>query len=548
MAFLSISLVFAASFAVTPTSLKFAEPQDKATFTITPQNNVVSSYTVTFPSILQENGQPVLFSLANPNDLVNINAAKVITINANVDYNEISIGKTYSGNMIVQNANDANDTLTVPITITSSFCSAGEKGTDLEISDVSIDNSDGDDDEWSPLDQVEISVEVSNNGNEKIKDVFVTLGIYDSAGKNIVKDLEDLDDDEIKLGSINDGDEDTATFNFIVPADFESGNFRLVVKAFSDDLGENVLCIAHASDLDNSVYQSITGDREEDEEKQVIFHNIKLTPSPAQCGDRVQVTGEVANIGDEDYEDQVKVTIFNQELDLNTEKIVRKDLDQGDSELVDFEFDVPQDTQEKSYIIEFKTHYEYDEDDDDYGITSDEEFTQSLRVEGGCGTVPTPQEGSNVVVSAQLNPDTPQAIAGQQLVINARLQNTGTTETNYVVSITGNNDWAQVVSVEPKVVTLAPGQSRDVAIVLLLNNDVSGDKEFVIRTTFDGKTKDQRVSVPIATEPVSNDQLSPVLEHLRANWFIYLIILVNVILIIAIILVIRSMVSPVQVM
>ena len=268
---------------VTPTSLKFTEPTSQLTFTLSNTDTVNAvTYIVTPPTtIIQENGQPIVFSMTpsatigNPPGTYTLPAATLSTpstllmaVNANIDFNEINVGKTYSGNIVVKKCTSSSDcastteTLNIPITITSSFCSAGEQGTDLEISDVSIDNNDGDDYEWTQLDEVEISVEVSNNGTEKVKDVFVTLGIYNSAGKNIVKDMEDLDDDEIKLGSINDGDEDIATFKFMVPSDFESGSFRLVVKAYGDDIGENLLCVAHASDLDNNVYQSITGDRE----------------------------------------------------------------------------------------------------------------------------------------------------------------------------------------------------------------------------------------------------------------------------------------------
>jgi hypothetical protein len=548
LALLNISFVFALS-TINPTSLQLSEPKTSLIFTLTPDASCTSSspcnYIITPPNTLtHDNGVPI--TLTHTGNTNNIYQAQPITISSNVDYTQLSIGKSYSGTIKIEridtaNNNEVKETLTLPVSFTSSFCSAGEQGTALEITDVRLDNSDGDDDEWSPLDEIEVRVEVSNEGSEKVKDVFVELGLFNAEGKNVIRDMEDLDDEEIDLGNIGDGDEDTATFKFTVPADFDSGNFRLVVKAYSDDLKETALCTAHASDLSNNLYQTISGEREEDEDKHVIFHNIKVSPSPAQCGDRVQLTGEVANIGDEDYEDQVKVTLSNKELNLNIEEIVREDLEQGNSELVDFEFDVPQLAAEKSYVLEFKTYYDYDDRDDSYDLSSEETFTTSIRVEGNCKK----PEVKNVAVSAVLDPETPEAVAGKQVVINANVRNTGDSETTYGVSLTGYESWATVVSVEPTTVTLAPGQTKTVTVILQVNPDTQGDKEFTIRTAFDGATKEQKVSLVVGSETVSpgESQLTPVIEHIRANWFIYLIIVVNIILIIAIILVIRSMVS-----
>ncbi|MEN9626431.1 MAG: hypothetical protein RL557_759, partial [archaeon] len=529
IAVMSIMSVFAV--AVTPTSLKFSEPTSQLTFTVSPPSTCASapcSYTISLPTILMENGFQIMLSASgthvapdgNNFKINDITTSEVITIAAsNIDYNEINVGKTYSGNIVITNTNASADTTTIPVSFTSSFCSAGEKGTDLEISNVEIDNSDGDEDAWSALDEISIDVEISNEGSEKINDVFVELGLFDGEGKNIIKDMDDLDDDEVDLGNIGDGDEDTATFKFKVPADFESGNYRLVIKAYSDDVGENELCSAHASDLDNERYQTVSGEREEDEEKQVIFNNIKVSPSPAQCGDRVQITGEVSNIGDEDYEDQVKVTLYNKDLGLNIEEIVREDLDQGDSELVDFEFDIPSNTDEKSYVLEFTTYYEYDEDDDDYGITSDKTFTESLRVEGNCKTV---EESKSVAVTAELDTQTPQAIAGKQVIVNAHIRNTGDSETTYILAVSGADAWAEVASLDPKTITLAPDQSRDVVLVLNVNDNVEGEKELTLRTSFEGSVKEQKIKMFVApTEGQGQqEQLQPVVKHLRDNWFI----------------------------
>jgi len=543
---LTLTIISATTFTANPSSLRYNQPNTQLTFTLTPNDlTIPSTYTLTFPTINQDNDQVVSFTVTGDNvhgDTVGpiLLAPETITVNAvNVDYTEISVGKTYSGNLVITNIADPSDPMNIPISFTSSFCKAGEQGTYLEITDVKIDNSDGDDEEWSPLDEIEIEVEVSNNHDEKIKDVKVELGLFNSEGKDVAKDLDDLKDDEIDLKSIKEDDEDTAVYTFKIPADFEDDNYKLVIKAYSedDDYGEDLLCVSKSPDFDNEYYQKIDGIREEDDEKHIIFNNIKVSPSTAKCGERVQITGEIFNIGNEDYEDQVKVTLFNEELGLNLEQVVRKDLDWGDSEIVEFEFDVPEEIAEKLHVLEFKTHYEYDEDEDTYDITSDDVFKFTVRVEGDCE-----KEVKAAIITAELDPETPDAVAGKQVIVNANLENSGDIETTYTVSVSGNSAWSNLVSLDPQIITIAPGESKDINIVLSVNEDAEGDNEFTIRASYEDQTTEQKVVLPVLAEQEA--ELGPAVQHIRDNWFIYLIILINIILIIAIILVIKSMVAP----
>jgi len=544
-AILAVSMVAAANtFTVAPTSFDFIQPDNNFDFSITPTDpadNVLNHiYTIAAQTpILLDNGQAITFS---PASVEGIGPIPTITITAtNLDYDQLSIGKSYSGNLVLTKDADTSDTQTIAVDFVKSFCKDSEQGTDLEITEVKFDNNDGDDEEWSPLDKIEIEVEVSNNGDEKIKDVFVELGLFNSKGKNIArKDLEfeNDGDEEIDLGSIKDDDEDTAIFTFTIPADFEADNYQLVVKAYSDDEGEDTLCTAKSSDLDNEYYHEISGEREEDEDKHVILDNIQVSPSIAQCEETVQVTAEVFNIGDKEYDDQVRVTLSIPELGLNLEETIREDFKEGDSEVVEFEFTIPPETTEKLYDMEFRTYYDYDDDDDTYDETSDDAFLSSFRVEGNCEVV---QKSASI--TAELDDETPEAMPGKQVIINAELENTGDVETTYTVSVSGNSAWSDVVSLDPQIVTLAPGATREVILVLSINEDASaGKEEFKIRASFDAEMKEQLVELPISEE--TEAELGPVVEHLKTNWFIYLIILVNIILIIAIILVIRSMVAP----
>jgi len=105
----------------------------------------------------------------------------------------------------------------------------------------------------------------------------------------------------------------------------------------------------------------------------------------------------------------------------------------------------------------------------------------------------------------------------------------------------GNSAWSNLASIDPQLVILEAGASKEVIITLNIDADAEGDKEFTIRATSDNKETEQRVALTIGTEEPQMDAFS---SHIRKNWFIYVIVLINIILIIAIILVIRGMVRP----
>jgi hypothetical protein len=472
-----------------------------------------------------------------------LNSVERITANIAVDSGFIFDIKTYTFPEINLTAKDStNSTLIdakkLSLEFLKTFCKYGEKGSDLSLTNVDVNNQDGDDTEWMPLDEISIEVEVSNDGIDKVREVSVELGLYDSAGKNIVKDLRDLNTKKAKLGTINDGDDKITTFTFKVPIEFKDENYKLVVKAYSEDKKEENLCVSQSSYLGNTYYESISGLREDTEEKQIVVDNIKITPSPAACSDKVQISAEAVNVGDTDYEDQIRVTLYNKDLGINLEQVIRKNFDQGDSSPVDFEFSVPDSAAEKTYSLEFKTYYDYDTSDESYAIES-EKITQSLTVQGNCQK--TVAENTNARITAELDSETPEAIAGKQVIVKANLKNTGLTETTYTTSVYGNTAWSTFNSITPQTITLAPGDSKDMSIVLTLDAEAQGDQEFTIKTSYGSKTTEQKVALTITKSQVTGTAIT---EHLKANWFIYLIVLINIILIIAIISVIRRMLSP----
>jgi uncharacterized membrane protein len=543
--FLSVLTVSAATnFTVSRTSLEFSEPTNSLTFTLTPVNPG-SNYSISLPILYDNNNNPITFTASG--NLQNINSAQLITINTNVDFSQISLDKSYTGNAIIQESNNPLDNQTITISLTKSFCKFGENGTDLSITEVKIKNAGTTDDtEWKPLDEIEVDVRVENTGTDKVREVNVELGLLDANGRNVINNMDSLSDKKISLGTLNDGNDDIAKFTFNVPIDFKVDDYKLIAKAYSSNKGEKALCTARSSDFDNTIYQSISGTRESNTKRQIIVNNIQVVPDTAQCGDKVQVSADVVNIGDTDYTDQVKVNMYNKELGINIDQIIRQDFNQGDSSNVDFEFDVPKNAKEKSYTLEFTTYYDYDTKKDSYKITSDKKFVNfnsPFKVEGNCQST-QPQNVNAQITSTELSSDTPEAIAGNRVVVQATIKNTGDVDTSYQVSVTGNSAWSNLVSIDPQSLTISPGSSKVVNIALDLDKSAEGTKDFTIGLAFSNKTTQYSVRDFTITKTSQQVQSDAIVEHLKANWLIYVIVLVNVILIIAIIMVIRRMLRP----
>src|SRR3989344_3571479 len=160
------------------------------------------------------------------NDLALVpGATKEITVSA-VDLTKM----TFGNNQITVTAKDSSQGSAESVVLkhTQSFCKNNSVGGNLEITNIDF-SSDGDaEDEWKTFNTVTVEVDVKNTGSNNIADVYVTLGLFDSSGKNRVGDLtfDNSDEEEIKVGKLNDGDKETVTFKFKVSPDLDKGDYR----------------------------------------------------------------------------------------------------------------------------------------------------------------------------------------------------------------------------------------------------------------------------------------------------------------------------------
>ncbi|MEX0932542.1 MAG: putative S-layer protein [Candidatus Pacearchaeota archaeon] len=433
----------------------------------------------------------------SPDSGTTISSGSKISVTATINFNTNFDGEINGTVLAHPEGLAQNSTFDFSTTITESsnpsptqFCADGAGAFNANGLTLNVDinnRGEGDEEEWLPLDTIEIEVEVENDrDDDAFEDVEITLALFDENGKDVSDDMiwVSEEDEQYDLGDVDENEEREHIFKFRVdPSEaFKTDSYRVMVKAegtFSEDDEEG--CIDFSSDFEEgtssfsggeNTYTDIAVEAENDEEKMVIVDRESYPiPIQAFCGSQVSFSADVWNIGDEDFEDQIAVVLRNQELGVNQEEVLLGDFDAGDDGTVNFAFNVPQDAEEKQYILIMNTFYGYDEDDDNYDETSDEEFFVYLQVEGNCNS------GGTATVSANLESG---GRAGDELVVRAVITNTGNEQAEFLINPAGFGEWANSANAVPSSLILSPGSSRDVILTLEVNKDVSGQKTFNI--------------------------------------------------------------------
>lgn len=507
-----------------PSNVSFTSTSFTIAFTLN-NTDQVNGGTVNFgsSSVTSPSGATISVTPANPS----FNANQTQAFTATVSY---PAGTGNVAGTIVADASAGSD-ITIPFSVPRvaaiNFCRAGEKGGNLTISDISIDTDGEDEETWRPLDIVTVEVEVSNEGDDDVDDIIVELGIFDSSGKNQVGDFDftNADEEEIELGDLSDGDEETVVFEFRVPADIDDGNYEIKVKAYSEDLGESVECVDTSSDFDQTTHQEIEVEAEDDEGKFIAFDNVEFNPTEATCGDQVTLSFDAYNIGEDD-EDRIRINAVSSDLRFDLSQEITSGLDQGDHEEMLFTFTVPQNLADKTYRVELSAEYQYD--DGVYEEESDEAEVYSLRVFGcsiGSGSGSGSGSNARAAISASLDSE---AQAGEELTVTATITNRLSTEASYVIDASGYESWAKLDSISDRIITLAAGESEEVTFVFTVDKDAAGEQTFTIEAQ-NGETVSERDVVVELAEAKG--------FSLGNNGLFWTIAIVNVVLLIAIILV-----------
>jgi len=391
-----------------------------------------------------------------------------------------------------------NLSFSVPITTTeaeenttSFMCEDVANPADLSISieEINVKNGFGDDEDyWYPLDEVEIEIEVANEGDDT-ENIEITFCLYDVEEEDCILDEDDVDLDEDDF-DLDHNDEQTVVISFQVDADdlSENNNYEIRIGATGevDDSDSDF-------DGNDSCTQEIEVIEIRTNEEFVVLNDIKFEALSGifgedefLAGSQVKISGEVWNVGDSDIDDDdIFLEIYSSLLGIN--EVIEFDSGINSLDMESFEkiITIPADAEEKSYKILFtvyddenmvdKNIYENSEDD-----TAEEQEFISVKA-----VAPTP------TVNAELDSV---AEVGEELVVKATITNEGETN-DFLVSAEGFESWAELVSVSPQTASVKAGE--DVEVVVVLNPTKAGTQSFMINTIIDGEDYNQAVSVKI---------------------------------------------------
>ena len=414
----------------------------------------------------------------------------------------------------------------------------------LKITEFDITNDGGDDDDkWGLLNEIEIDVAVENtHNNDDIDDVQVEIRILNEDGDDVTSDF-DLDDDKIDLGDLKDDDEESVTFIIPeVPADIDEGDYDIYVAAYSEKDDTN--CTSFGNDLDNfgnsEFFAEIEVEREYD--SGIIVSDDSLSRMDVTCGDTVQVPLDLYNIGS-DKEKRVLVNLYNNDLGID-EFVVLENFREGKRKSVDFIVDLPQQMDRSIYSLFIMTYWDWDSDEDDDDISSydenseddlDETYDLRLDVLGDCSTGSSSGSGSGSgsrpIIAADLVSDTP--MVDEEVVVRVTVTNPTNDAMDYVVSVDGHSAWAELLSVQPGIVNLAGGESKDVT--LRFRPTESGVQTFTVRLANNDAQHTQDVSLSIEGDGsgFSFGGSSNLLYWVAVALVVLIIVLVVVIIIVA---------------
>ena len=470
-------------------------------------NQVLNSITASIAnnSITDSEGEVLSLSLVSSKaQPFSLNPGENITLNVSYSSDPEDIDLLLGETSTIMRASSGSANATTTIKFINEFCDFGERGNDVRIVSVSDETSSNGNFKWELLQDVEVEVKVENNANDD-DDITVELMVYDKSDGNDLYSAE-------QTVFVEQDERESVLFNFILPADTPD-NGRIYVKAYID---EDEQCVSHWS---STSFETIN--LESKERWDVGMTDVEVE-SPLLCGERATVEAEVHNIGKED-QNKVLVSLTSDDLGID-EDITVTNLDVGESKKISFPIEIPRDAEEKLYQLEIQARHHYNKGSDNYEDLT-ERILKSFNVQGNCIAKPS----SEILISPTLESE---ARAGRDMIIRTSIKNLGKDTMQVSIVPFGYEAWSQLKSVEPSAVTLAGGESKDVSITLTPNEDASGDQRFTIRAASGTKTSDQEVSVFV--QPTSSP-VSGLWNSIRENWVVWIIVLANIILIVAII-------------
>ena len=273
-------------------------------------------------------------------------------------------------------------------------------------------------------------------------------------------DEEDVEDSKV-VKKVTAGTKGTSvTLKLTVPNDFNFGAATLRVRVSGG---------ANEADL-TADYPLFV----ESQNHSVKIADVSFSPSlTVKAGKSLLTTVLVENVGDENPEEDIKVTVAVPELGLSASEYI-DEVAADDKEDVDEMFlQVPADTKAGEYTVKVTVQY----DDLEESVTE----TYTLKVVDSEFVKPQQKSGKTILATG---PEMQSVAAGKTATYAVALTNDGSASKAYAIEV-ATGDWA-TASVSEKLVVLEPGQNKVVYVDLTVAQDATAGEHLASLTVKSG--------------------------------------------------------------
>ena len=421
--------------------------------------------------------------------------------------------------MLLQGSNGGTATITdntIPTPNSNTFFVNFQGNLELTLESTKVINGYGSDQSWFPLDNIEAKVNVANNGNDTIRSIVVKWEVYDATKQKKVVSGEE------SSMSINDGTDKNLLIDFQLPdTTINNNNDQYVFYAWATGNDQSFTGNPKTYSTTNNIKDLSSIDIVVDSDF-IVLSNLQ-TVNSIVCGNNVQITGTLWNVGSND-EDNVYIKVFNTDLGIS-QKVNVGTMNAGDSKDLSFNVAIPTNAiSGQAYDITFQV---FNGDNVIFESSNNDksQATLTIPITGTCTNAP------KALVTTNLQ-NTP--AAGQQFTVTATVTNTDTKANTFNIALNNYNTWASLVSVDQSTLNLNAGQSQTVTVVLQANAGISGDQTFNIVLTQGTQTLTQPVPVSIQSSSTPGTGL---FTGLGGNAYLWGIAALNILLVLIIIIV-----------
>jgi len=214
---------------------------------------------------------------------------------------------------------------------------------------------------WTPGDDIKITLSLENR--EYSKRTFTTELIALDENNNEISIAENPENLKEKK-ELNEDETENFEFEFKLKTSVPEGEYTFYAKAYDEE--NNNICTSLKA-YDKSNYKIIEIKKAE---RNVIIKDIK-GPAIAETFSQVEYEAIIINLGGE-KEEKVLAIAYNYQLGL-LEKIEITNLESGEERKINFSFTIPENASLSQHMILFSTEFEYNEKQDYYKSSSDED-------------------------------------------------------------------------------------------------------------------------------------------------------------------------------